>query len=445
VEAGATPASEGADDDQDGESSSSSGKRGPNEADDEPSASEQDGDVADETTQVDTQIGDPDAGAKGAEKESFTDDERADEAAPTDDEGLTDDDSSDVDDSFDVGGSDASGGDPEDDDSVAERDASTQVNDNDVGAGDTTDGGAVEPAAGDASPLDSEALACQDCDAGDPANDDLTCTIDGGVGIGPDCLDQCPGNPKKTAPGVCGCGEADVDSDGDDWFDCEDECPQNPDKIEPGACGCDEADVDSDGDDSFDCEDECPMNPSKVAPGICGCISADTDADGDGLANCIDDCPMQPAPTSCGCDSEATCLGIGPNLALESVVPSADADSSTKLDGTANNDVRDGDATTYWAPDGIVPDGSAATEQRISVKWLGDAQTYDTVILREVGNRVQAWRLEDLEGQVLATGTTIGFSTVAQFSSVQSERVNVFITRASALPWIAEIEVYDTR
>ncbi len=42
-----------------------------------------------------------------------------------------------------------------------------------------------------------------------------------------DCLDGCPNDPKKVAPGPCGCGAADVDTDSDGVFDCHDACPRN--------------------------------------------------------------------------------------------------------------------------------------------------------------------------------------------------------------------------
>ncbi|HEY5373557.1 MAG TPA: LamG domain-containing protein, partial [Polyangiaceae bacterium] len=45
-------------------------------------------------------------------------------------------------------------------------------------------------------------------------------------------------DPKKTAPGVCGCGVADTDTDTDGTPDCIDKCPADPQKTAPGVCGC---------------------------------------------------------------------------------------------------------------------------------------------------------------------------------------------------------------
>ncbi len=67
--------------------------------------------------------------------------------------------------------------------------------------------------------------------------------------------DNCPNDPAKTEPGVCGCGVADTDSDNDGTADCLDNCPDDPAKIEPGICGCGVADTGSDSDSTADCLD----------------------------------------------------------------------------------------------------------------------------------------------------------------------------------------------
>ena len=88
--------------------------------------------------------------------------------------------------------------------------------------------------------------------------------------------DSCPYDPDKTEPGICGCGVADTDSDGDGVANCNDLCSNDPDKIEPGICGCGVADdIDSDGDSVPDCTDNCPTvaNPDQA------------DSDGDGKGN----------------------------------------------------------------------------------------------------------------------------------------------------------------
>ncbi len=54
----------------------------------------------------------------------------------------------------------------------------------------------------------------------------------------PDCIDGCPYDPNKVAPGVCGCNSVDIDSDGDGVADCADKCPQDPNNTAFGQCGC---------------------------------------------------------------------------------------------------------------------------------------------------------------------------------------------------------------
>jgi len=103
--------------------------------------------------------------------------------------------------------------------------------------------------------------------------------------------DLCPDDPLKTEPGICGCGEADVDSDHDGTMDCDDNCPEYPLKTEPGICGCDKADVDTDLDGTLDCNDLCSTDPDKIEPGICDCGIADTEENtADTNENSIPDC-----------------------------------------------------------------------------------------------------------------------------------------------------------
>ncbi len=115
-----------------------------------------------------------------------------------------------------------------------------------------------------------------------------------------DAEDQCSADPNKNAPGICGCGTADIDSDGDGTPDCKDGCPQDPDLTSPGEDGCKaeekdnntdkDKDSDSDQDGIPDSEDLCPEDPDKTEPGECGCGTPDTDTDGDGVPDCTDEC-----------------------------------------------------------------------------------------------------------------------------------------------------------
>lgn len=137
--------------------------------------------------------------------------------------------------------------------------------------------------------------------------DGVPCNNGSGQCVDEQCvqaIDQCPNDPDKTEPGGCGCGQPDVDTDGDGAADCIDQCPNDPDKQAAGECGCGRPDVDTDGDDTLDCNDECPEDANKSEPGDCGCGQLETDTDGDGAADCIDECPADPEQSragACGC------------------------------------------------------------------------------------------------------------------------------------------------
>ncbi|HPB51826.1 MAG TPA: hypothetical protein PLZ31_11480 [Myxococcota bacterium] len=127
--------------------------------------------------------------------------------------------------------------------------------------------------------------------------------ITGTDGQACDCFDNCPSDPEKMEPGICGCGVADVDTDLDGTPDCNDLCPRSPIKTEPGICGCFRLDGDTDLDGTQDCMDGCPFNPNMTQSGVCGCITP-VDVDGDGYPACLEQCDTDPdkqEPGVCGC------------------------------------------------------------------------------------------------------------------------------------------------
>lgn len=70
--------------------------------------------------------------------------------------------------------------------------------------------------------------------------------------------DGCPDDPDKTRAGVCGCGTADVDSDGGGVPDCRDTCPLDPELVEPTAsCGCA-------GENCGDVNDDCTVDAADL-------------------------------------------------------------------------------------------------------------------------------------------------------------------------------------
>ncbi|MFO0417234.1 MAG: S8 family peptidase [Pseudomonadota bacterium] len=67
--------------------------------------------------------------------------------------------------------------------------------------------------------------------------------------------DNCPADPNKLDPAVCGCGVAEsyVDADGDGLLSCLDGCPADAAKTVPGACGCGIPDLDQNKNGRIDC------------------------------------------------------------------------------------------------------------------------------------------------------------------------------------------------
>ncbi|MCU0662811.1 MAG: peptidoglycan DD-metalloendopeptidase family protein [Myxococcota bacterium] len=69
-------------------------------------------------------------------------------------------------------------------------------------------------------------------------NDSYTLEAKVSFTVGSAPIDNCPSDPNKTEPGLCGCGVADTDGDKDGTPNCKDSCPSDPSKTSPGVCGC---------------------------------------------------------------------------------------------------------------------------------------------------------------------------------------------------------------
>ena len=73
-----------------------------------------------------------------------------------------------------------------------------------------------------------------DCDA-DGVLDE--CEVDSDSDGSIDDCDGCPMDPTKTSPGICGCGESEIDNDNDSVPDCQDLCPGDDDLLDTNADG----------------------------------------------------------------------------------------------------------------------------------------------------------------------------------------------------------------
>ena len=111
---------------------------------------------------------------------------------------------------------------------------------------------------------------------------------------------------------------------------------------------------------------------------------------------------------------------------------------SPQFDGAR---VNDGNASTYWATDDGVAEGT------IDLEWP-EPVAVDRVVLQEaiaLGQRVEAWVVSaDLDGrtQAVATGTTIGRKRIVRIDPIKTRRIRVAITRARACPTLSTIAVY---
>ncbi|ARQ70353.1 pectate lyase family protein [Streptomyces marincola] len=134
------------------------------------------------------------------------------------------------------------------------------------------------------------------------------------------------------------------------------------------------------------------------------------------------DPPTEPGP-------EPTDPPTGTNLSI-----GAGSDGSSKASGTSYGDVRDGDMSTYWSPNGST--GS------ISIKW-GSATTISKINIREAAGatgNIGSYRVLDADtGAVLASGNGAG---VISFPATSVRKITFQITSSSGTPRIAEYETY---
>lgn len=163
------------------------------------------------------------------------------------------------------------------------------------------------------------------------------------------CNEQCVDDGSKTEPGICGCGVSDVDIDQDGIADCIDICEQDPLKSEPGICGCGVSDIDSDGDGTVDCQDLCELDDQKIEAGVCGCGFSDLDTDGDGFADCDELCiedPLKTSPGSCGCgiaEDDPSCNPVictEENFGLDTLAIDSNSDAAHQATEAALDQVR---------------------------------------------------------------------------------------------------------
>ena len=183
-----------------------------------------------------------------------------------------------------------------------------------------------------------------------------------------DACDGCPADGTKTAPGACGCGVPDTDTDADGVPNCLDACPGTAPGEEVDNVGCplvgaccvdltqclepmdrdlcellpplgvggtyqgngSTCSTDGDNDGVANCDDACPDDPTKIDPEQCGCHIAETDTDNDGVPDCLDLCPATAAGVavdSNGCHTYGACCSPSGGCIMNTFVNKAFCDS----------------------------------------------------------------------------------------------------------------------
>ena len=167
---------------------------------------------------------------------------------------------------------------------------------------------------------DGVTAADEECDDGEANGttacgcDDVCTFVDSGTACADDLF--CNGVEVCNGVGACSSGDDAVCSEDetcDEDADVCDECPDDPDKLEPGVCGCGDADVDTDEDGALDCNDPCPLDPDDDADddGLCAsecegedCVEGPCTGPED--EDCSDNCPDVSNPDQLDTDGDGT-------------------------------------------------------------------------------------------------------------------------------------------
>ncbi|WP_432468038.1 pectate lyase family protein [Agarivorans sp. Z349TD_8] len=123
-------------------------------------------------------------------------------------------------------------------------------------------------------------------------------------------------------------------------------------------------------------------------------------------------------------------------LAADNLSIGAGSDGSSKASGTSYGNVRDGDLSSYWAPNG--------SSGRISIKWSSEVSVASVAIVEATSyqGNIGSWQLvNNDDGTVLATGSGAG---TINFNAISTKKLNFEILSASGLATVAEFETYSS-
>ncbi|MBG0566029.1 pectate lyase family protein [Actinoplanes aureus] len=160
----------------------------------------------------------------------------------------------------------------------------------------------------------------------------------------------------------------------------------------------------------------------RVSDGSCKATSTPTVNPTTPTAN-----PTTPTASPTAAPTTAPSRPAGTNLSI-----GAGTDGSSKASGTSYGNVKDGNLSTFWSPNGATGD--------ISIKWSA-ATTVSRIDIREAsGSSVGSYQvLNGTTGAVLKSGTGAG---AISFPATALTKITFKITSSSGTPKIAEFETY---
>jgi hypothetical protein len=281
------------------------------------------------------------------------------------------------------------------------------------------------------------------------------------------CVDNCPSDPLKTGPGVCGCGLPDSDTDGDGFQDCIETCDADPLKQDPGLCGCGAVDdpTDADADGSANCVDACDYDGTRtVGPCLAGYRKPLTIASGKVTATVTDfpvlvrltgDADLMARASASGADALFK-DGAGVLLAFEREYwnqSSGDLRAWVKVPS-----IPSGSATTVYLHygDGTTVDRSdkpGTWSNGFEAVWhLEEAPSSGTAVKDSSGNNHTSTAITGLTGPDLVAGTIgngidfdgsndyVNFGSIAATNSGTVLSVSAWVRHTALSSWDAIVQ-----
>jgi subtilisin family serine protease len=151
--------------------------------------------------------------------------------------------------------------------------------------------------------------------------------------------------------------------------DPPDNCPADPNKLDPAVCGCDvpESYIDSDGDGVLSCLDGCPSDPTKLTPSVCGCGIPDADSNGNGRIDCLEVANSTPAKLNVAL-SKPKITTAGKKLRIQ-MQKLANAQYVVEVSSLANSKTKVPKLAVYTRPTNIVQIAKPKRGTKLSIRY----------------------------------------------------------------------------